>query len=108
MADKPANGAPLRMIGVVVLVAGLVIAGLVYGLSKPPEVLPDELANPAGYKKSAREMDTIYGRMGGFSYAVTQDLKDPMVQAVIIAIGSVIVATGCFWVAEIKRRAEEK
>jgi hypothetical protein len=94
------------MVGIIVLVLGLVGAGLVYGLGKPPEVLPDELTNPGGYKKSARAMDTMYGRMGGFSYALTQDLKDPLIQAAIIAVGSVIVATGCFWVAEMKKRGE--
>ena len=96
------------MIGAIVLVLGLVCAGLVGGLSKPPEDLPDSLGDPSGFKKSSRQMEDLYGKAGSFSYALTRDLKDPTIQAAIIAIGSVIVAGGFFWVAEMKRHASQR
>src|SRR3974390_1829097 len=88
--SKTGTGAPLRMIGTIVLVVGLAGAGLGDGFRKTPEGVPNELADPAGYKRSARDVDTMYGKLGGFSYALTQDLKDPVIEAAIIAIGSVI------------------
>jgi hypothetical protein len=94
----------LRIIGTVVLILGLLAAGLVYALEKPPEDLPDSLGDPTGFKKSSRQMEDLYGKAGSFSYALTQDLKDPAIQAVIIVVGTVIVGGGFFWVAEMKSR----
>ena len=90
--------------GAFVLILGLAGAGLVYALRKPPEDLPDSLGDPAGFKKSARELETVFGKTGSFSYALTRDLEDPMIQAVIIAVGTVILAGGFFWAAEMRGR----
>lgn len=102
ISTKP--GAGFRTAGVIILLIGLVSAGLVYWLSTPAEVLPDELATPENNKKAARSIETDFGKMGDFSYALGEDLKDPLNRAAIVAIASILAASGCFYIAHLQDR----
>src|ERR1700722_13908142 len=103
-ASASTPGAKFRTAGVIILLIGLVSAGLVYWLSTPAEVLPDELTTPENNKKAARSIETDFGKMGDFSYALGEDLKDPLNRAAIVAIASILVAAGCFYIAHLQDR----
>jgi hypothetical protein len=92
-----------RTAGVVILVIGLVIAGLVYWLSPRPD-LPDDLNTPDNNKIVARDVASNFGQWGTFSYNLSQALHDPATQAAIIAIGSILVGGGCFYIAHLNTR----
>ena len=92
-----------RIAGVVVLIIGLAIAGLVYGLSTRPDS-PDELSTPDNNKRAARDVATNFGQWGAFSYNLSQALHDPATQAAIIAIGSILVGGACFYIAHLNSR----
>jgi hypothetical protein len=96
----------LRAIGTVVLLLGLVVAGLVYWLSPAPEILPDEMSSALDFKKGATGAASNFGQMGAFSYSFSQKLKDPAIQAAIIAVVTVLVAGGCFFLAELRGHAK--
>lgn len=97
-------GEAMRMAAVIILIIGLVSAGLVYGLSKPAEISPDDMATPETSKRSARDVSLNYGQMGAFSYNLGEDLKDPRIQAGIIAAVSIFVAGACFYIAHLQTR----
>jgi hypothetical protein len=89
----------LRIIGTFVLVAGLAAAGLHYiinGRSSAPTM--DELM-PGYSERRARTNSIIMGNMVVTLMGWVEGFKDPTTQAITIAIVSVLVAWGCFWIA---------
>jgi hypothetical protein len=55
-----------------------------------------------GYNKAnQRQMELMYGKMGTVTEDLVQQLKRPGTQSTIIAIGSVLVAAGCFYFARL-------
>jgi hypothetical protein len=109
--SRPASphqpGARVQLAGIIILAVGLVTAGLVYGLSKPAEDLPDELGKPENFKRSARDLASNFGQMGVFSYDLGQELQDPAIQAAIIASVAILISGGCFYIAHLQRRDPE-
>ena len=89
----------LRRIGVVVLLSGLVTAGIVYGVGKrSPNLSDDPLL--AGYSRpQERNMELLYGRMGRTIDQLLDDLSRPGTQAVLIAGASAILAGVLFYFA---------
>src|SRR5579863_4244658 len=91
--DSPAKrGAQFRNAGIVILVFGLISAGLVYWLMPRPETLPDEFT--AANKKAAASMQVNFGRMGMFASSLNNDLKDPVILTGIIVVASILLASG--------------
>ena len=92
-----------RIAGVVILVVGLTSASLVYGLSARPDS-PDELNTPDNNKRVARDVASNFGQWGAYSYNLSQALHDPAILAAVIAIGSILVGGGCFYIAHLNTR----
>ena len=91
----------LRMIGVGVLALGISVAGIVYWLGTRSPDLSDDISM-AGYDKPVeRQMEILYGKQGELIEDWSNDLKKPGTQAVIIAVGSAIIAAGCFYFARL-------
>jgi hypothetical protein len=44
-------------------------------------------------------MEILYGRMGSMITDLMEDLRRPGVQAVLIGLGGIVFASGCFFVA---------
>jgi len=91
----------LRKIGVVALLVGVLGAGLVYWLGKPPRDVMDDPSMGGFNKANQRQMEMMYGKMGTMTEDLFQHLKRPGTQAAIIAIGGVLVAAGCFYFARL-------
>jgi hypothetical protein len=91
----------LRTIGVVVLMLGIVSAGIVYWLGTRSPDLNDD-ASMAGYSKpETQQMERLYGKWGDLTDDLLDDLKQPGTQAFIIVVAAALVAGGCFYFARL-------
>jgi len=102
-ADSPRRQAKrLRVIGSVVLVLGLLSAGAVYWIgTHAGEPTEDELL-AGNARVESHQMGLLYGRMGLLTQELSDDLKQPGTQALIIATVSILIATGCFYFARLE------
>lgn len=94
--SSPKAGTPLRIVGVLILLLGLGAAGLVYWMSAPPEDLSDDVLTSGNSKKVERAIEVNVGKMGVMMDGLSEDLQDPATQAIVIAVASILVASGCF------------
>src|ERR1700690_3598543 len=91
----------LRLIGVLVLVLGFAGAGAVYWMgTHSGEPTEDELL-PGNARAESRQMQILYGKMGLLTQELSDDLKQPGAQAIIIAAFSILAAAGCFYFARL-------
>lgn len=96
-ANDPTPVRRLRVAGAVVLLLGLVGAGLAW--CRPPA--PDDEAGLGDSKVATRQMEVLYGKSGMLMADWMEDLKQPGTQAVLIAAAAGLIATGCFHVARL-------
>ena len=90
-----------RIAGIAILVLGLGIAGLVYGLGSRA---PDFSADPAmaRFNRSEdRQLGILYGKQGKLIVDLTHSLKQPGTQAVLIIVAAAGIAAACFYFARI-------
>lgn len=102
-APHPSRKQPkrLRLIGVIVLLLGLVGAGVVYWRgTHSTEPSEDELL-PGNARAESRQMEILYGKLGLLTWELSDDLKQPGTQAFLIATVSVLFAAGCFYFARL-------
>jgi len=104
--DPPRDSSPysrrsarLRLIGIVVLLAGAIGAGIVYWTRSPH--LSDNLSMVGFNRAQRRQMGQLYGKMGTFIEDWSDDLKRPGTQASLIMGFSLIIAGGCFYFARL-------
>jgi len=101
----------LRIIGVIVLLLGLGGAGLVYWLgTRSANAADNELLmqyNESTTRAERRQVELLFGKMGGFFDKVSDSLKQPGTQACLIAVVSILVARGFFFAARPPRRDDE-
>jgi hypothetical protein len=84
----------LRIIGVIVLLLGLGVAGGIYWL-RPPDA-PDDLSMTGYNRAETRQMEILYGKQGRLIEDLMNDLKQPGTQAILIATAAILIAAGCF------------
>jgi hypothetical protein len=90
-----------RITGVVVSLLGISVAGLVYWLGTRSPDLADDLSM-AGYDKPAeRQMGILYGKQGELVEDLTNKLKQPGTQAILIVVTAALVAGCCFYFARL-------
>ena len=87
----------LRATGIIVLILGIGGAGTVYWLESRSTNRNDDPAMVGYSRQETRQMETMYGTMGGMTDDLLHALKRPGVQAAIIAGISVVVAGGCLY-----------
>jgi hypothetical protein len=93
--------ARLRKIGFAALLLDALGASLVYWRGRGPMDPADDPSMGGFNKANQRQMEIMYGKMGTMTEDLVQHLKQPGTQAAIIAIGSVLVAAGCFYFARL-------
>ena len=89
--------ARLRLIGIIILAVGLTSAGLVYWLGNRAQNARLDKYQQAQIRAESRQMQLLYGPSGGLTEDLTNALKRPGPQAVLIALFSGMIAAGCFY-----------
>ena len=91
--------ARFRTAGILVLVLGIGSACALYWIRTHNRDWTDD-PMMAGYSKpEIRQMEIMYGRMGEMTSDFMNDLKRPGTQAILIAAISILIALGCFFLA---------
>jgi hypothetical protein len=90
-----------RITGIVVLLLGITVAGLVYWLGTRSPDSSDDLSMTGYDKPVERQMGILYGKQGEFIEDLTNDLKQPGTQAIIIILAAGLVAGCCFHFARL-------
>jgi hypothetical protein len=110
--DKPFSSVrrakKLKITGVIVLVLGVVSAGIVYWLGTRSLNLNDDVSMLGFDKAKSRQMAQLYGKSGLLIENWLNDLKQPGTQAIIILVFSALVAYGCFYFARLLDSDDEK
>jgi len=91
----------LRTIGLIVLLLGLASAGVVYWQGTHSAGATEDELLPGNAKVESRQMEILYGKMGLLTEELSDDLKQPGTQALLIATVSILVAAGCFYLARL-------
>jgi len=97
----------LKKIGISVLVAGLIAAGIVYLLGMRQRDFGDDAVTVGFNKPEARQMGMLYGQMGVMMDDLLAALKRPGVQALLIVGVALIVCLICFHLAGPRPEFEE-
>jgi hypothetical protein len=95
----PPPGSRARQAGVLTLAIGFVTALSVYAVGiyqRGPEI---EDLIPNYTAANSRQMGLLYGHSGELMWETMQALKQPTIQAIVIAVVSVLVAIVCFRIA---------
>ena len=90
-----------RLAGVVILLLGLAGAGVVYWLGTRSAILADDAAMTGFNRATERQMALLYGKQGRFVEDLTNWLKQPGTQAILIVAAAVVVAGAVFFLARI-------
>ncbi|HEY5296875.1 MAG TPA: hypothetical protein VIK59_03025 [Verrucomicrobiae bacterium] len=86
----------LKITGIVILVLGISAAGILYWMRTRAADLSGDLSM-AGYDKpETRQMEMLYGKSGEMMEDLSNELKKPGAQAIIVLAVSGIIAFGCF------------
>lgn len=83
------------------LLVGMLGAGFVYWRGRGASEFLGDPSMGGFNKANQRQMELMYGKMGTVTEDLLQRLKQPGTQAAIIAIGGVLVWTGCFYFARL-------
>jgi hypothetical protein len=97
----------LRITGVIVLALGIAGAGMVYWLGTRNADLSNDPSMLGFDRAETQQMGILYGKQGEFIEDLSNDLKQPGTQAIIITVASVIVASGCFYFARLLENDDE-
>ena len=97
--------AQLRKLGALILAIGLISAGLLYWLRAENSNL-DQLRESQAHAES-RQMQLLYGRSGGITEDLSNALKRPGPQALLIVVVSGIIAAGCFYLGQPIQESDE-
>lgn len=89
--------ARLRKIGLIVIVVGLVSAGLVYWIGNRPEDPALAEYRQSEERSATRQMESLYGTSGDVMHKLMDAMKRPGNQALGIIVLTMLVSGGCFY-----------
>jgi hypothetical protein len=98
--------ARLKLAGTVVLVLGLVGAGVVYWLGTRSPDLSGDLSMVGFNKARTQQMARLYGKSGLLIDEWFDELKKPGTQAFLILAIATFVAGGCFYFARLSAEGD--
>lgn len=89
----------LRLAGIIVLLLGVVAAGIIWGLGTRVPDSSGDLSMQKFDRARRIQMGQLFGGMGGLIQDSSDAVKQPGVQAGLILAAAVILAAGCFFFA---------
>jgi hypothetical protein len=89
----------LRSAGLLLLLLGLGGAGVVYWTGTAPEDTAADPATARAYRTERRDIEINFGRVGVITNDLEADFERPGTQAAVIAVVSILLASGCFGLA---------
>jgi hypothetical protein len=98
----------LRIIGVIILLMGIIGAGIIYWMGTRSADLSGDLSMTGYNKPAERQMEILYGKQGELIEDWSNDLKQPGTQAIIIIVATVLIAGGCFYFAQLHDYDDEE
>ena len=99
--------ARLRLIGILILILGLSLAGVVYWRGTRAADASLEQFEQAQARAESRQMQMLYGTSGGLVEDLLNALKRPGNQALLIIAISGLIAGGCFYLSRPLPEADE-
>jgi hypothetical protein len=90
-----------RLAGGLCVLLGLIGAGVVYWLGSRAADLSDDPAMVGFNRAEQRQLGILYGSQGALIEDLTNSLKQPGTQALIILAAAGAIAAGCFYFARI-------
>lgn len=87
----------LKLVGIIILVLGLAVAGLVYWIGSRPQDLSDDPQMLGNEKAEKQQEEIVLGQYG----VVIDALKQPGTQAVIIIAVSALAGSTCLYFAHL-------
>jgi hypothetical protein len=97
----------LKIIGVIVLAAGMISAGIVYWFGTRNANLSDDISMLGFNRAEQQQMGELYGRSGLLIDDLLDDLKQPDTQAILILVFSALAAVVCFYFARLLAEDDE-
>ena len=91
----------VRITGISVLVLGLLAAGVVYAVGLRQAEMNNDPSMLGFNRAEQRQMGQLYGKSGLMVDDLIDDLKEPGVQAILIAVISGAVFSGCWYFARL-------
>jgi hypothetical protein len=90
-----------RIASMVILVLGVLSAGMVYWLgSREPDYSDDP--SMVGFNRSEQhQMAVLYGKQGQLIEDLDDSLKQPGTQGILIIAAAAVIAAGCFFFARV-------
>ena len=89
--------ARMRKLGLIVLLAGLVSAGLVYWIGNRPEDPALAEYRQSEERNASRQMESLYGTSGDVMHKLMDAMRRPGNQALAIIGFAVVVSGVCFY-----------
>ncbi|MDE3154310.1 MAG: hypothetical protein KGN76_04370 [Acidobacteriota bacterium] len=96
-----------RAAAFIVLIVGVVGAGLLYWLETRSAQPSMEELMPGYTKMNDRQMGILFGQTGVFLSDGLDKLKQPGVQAIILVVAALLIAWGCFHVSRLLDQSQE-
>ena len=97
----------LKRAGIIILVAGILAAGIVYWLGTRNNDLNNDPSMQGFNRAEQTQMGQLYGHSGAMIDDWADDLKQPGTQAILILIVSGLASAGCFYFARLVTIDEE-
>ena len=99
LAAARRRGRRYRIGAVIIVLLGVISAGLVYWLGSRGRDYSDD-PSMIGFNRAAdRQMAELYGKQGQLVEDLTDLLKQPGTQAVLIVTAAAVIAVGCLYFA---------
>jgi hypothetical protein len=90
-----------RIAAVVILALGLIGAGVVYWLGSREPYISGDPAMSRFNRAEQHQLGVLYGKQGRLIEDLSDSLKQPGTQAILIVVAAAVVAAGCFYFARI-------
>lgn len=85
-----------RIAAAIIFLAGVIVAGVVYWIGSREKDYSDDPEMLGFNRAEQRQMGILYGKQGQLVDDLSNSLKQPATQVVLVAVAAAVVALGCY------------